>query len=163
MPNIVTVQESLQVFTKPFQSLVISSITDQGEPYASYAPFVKVDDDYYFLISKIAKHYDNMLNHPQIAIFFLEDEAATQNIFFRKRLSYHVKTMFTQDPDVKAAFITKFGDFVKQLFAMDFFMVKCEINHGLFVIGPGQAYEVDAQQQIIKQMTGKAGKGHSQP
>ncbi len=151
------VQEKLNVFTEGFQSLVISSQTDKDEPYASYAPFVKVDDAYFFLISKIAKHYKNMLHHPIISIMFLEDESTASNIFFRKRLSYLAHTYFIEDDIVKQAFIDKFGGVVKRLFDMDFIMVKCEIMRGKFVVGAGKAYEVDQHQHIIHEMTGSHG------
>ncbi len=155
------IQETLHSFTESFQSLMISSLTEHGEPYASYAPFVKVKDAYYIIISKIAKHYKNMLNHPKITILFLEDEAQAEHIFFRKRLSYLVQTMFSENELIKQAFINKFGDFVSRLFKMDFVVVKCEVIKGQFIIGAGKAYEINQHQEIIRQMTGNQGKGHS--
>ena len=160
MPDLNKVQEKLNTFTDDFQSLVISSITDEHEPFASYAPFVKHNNHYYFIISKIAKHYLNMLQHPIISIFFLEDEQKAVNVFFRRRLSYLVKTTFDTEAEVKDAFSQKFGEFVNRLFLMDFVMVKCEIISGHFVIGAGQAYDIDAHEKVANQMTGNSGKGH---
>lgn len=161
MVDIEKEQATLDTFTDVFQSLMIASLTNKGEAYASYAPFVKVDDTYYFIISKIAKHYQNILNHPQITIFFLEDESSASNVFFRKRLAYDVKAQFDESEDIKHAFITKFGEFVKRLFMMDFMIVKTDIIKGHMVVGPGQAFEINQHQQINHQMTGRGGKGHS--
>ncbi len=160
MSQLDAIQASLNTFTKTFQSLVISSITKDGKPYASYAPFVHVDGTYYILISKIAKHYQNILNHPQISILFIEDESKAEHIFFRKRLSYVINTQFEEKEVIKEAFIHRFGDFVKRLFLMDFVMIKCHIVNGHYIIGPGQAYMIDQHQQVLTTMKGANGKGH---
>lgn len=160
MSNFEKENQLLQAFTETFQSLMIASKTSEGQPYASYAPCVKFKNTYYFIISKVAKHYENLMVNPHLQIMFLEDESKAKHIFFRKRLSYDVNTSLTEDEDVKKAFITFFGDFAKQLFTMDFVMVKCHIQKGRFVFGPGKAFVVDDQQIIVSQITGNHGKGH---
>lgn len=153
------IQEELDVFPQGFKSLMISSKTKDGEPFSSYAPFVKVDDTFYFIISKMASHYQNIINYPVISILFLEDEAASKHIFFRKRLSYLVETSITNKKEVKDAMFEKFGEFVHMLFKMDFVIVSCKIKKGSFVIGAGKAYVIDEHQKVLKQMTGN-NKGH---
>jgi putative heme iron utilization protein len=159
MAEFLKVQDSLNSFTDTFKSLVIASKTKNDEPFSSYAPFVKYEGKYYFIMSKIAKHYENISEHDLISILFLEDESMASNVFFRKRLSYLTKTSFTNSEYVKNAFLTKFGEFVNMLFKMDFVIVECSLIKGSFVIGAGKAYEIDENQKIIKQMGGN-GKGH---
>ena len=160
MPDIKTVQEKLNTFGDQFQSVMISSLTKENEPFASYTPYVKVENSYYVIMSKIAQHYENVMHHPLMTIMFLEDESSAHNIFFRKRLTYVVETSITEDANIKTAFINRFGGFVERLFQMDFVMVKCVIKQGHFIIGPGQAYHVDENQHVILQMTGSEGSGH---
>jgi len=153
------IQEELDVFPQGFKSLMIASKTKNDEPFSSYAPFVKVDDTFYFIISKMAAHYQNIINYPTISILLLEDETASKHIFFRKRLSYLVETSITDKNEIKDAMFEKFGEFVHMLFKMDFVMVSCKIKQGSFVIGAGKAYKIDEHQKIVRQMTGN-GQGH---
>lgn len=154
------IQEKLDAFTAPFQSVVLSTLTSDQQPFASYVPFVRYDHHYYLILSKAAKHYLNMLSHPDISIMFIEDEKDAANVFFRKRLSYLVHTTFDVDAETKDAFVHKFGEFVNRLFLMDFVMARCDIISGHFIIGPGQAYQINDQEQIVSQMTGNNQSGH---
>ncbi len=154
------IQDQLNTFTNDFLSVVIATQTNEDKPYNSYAPFVNYDNHYYFIISKIAKHYDNLVNHKQASIMFIEDESKTPNIFFRKRLSYAVSVELDISGDLlKKAFVDRFGDMANMLFKMDFLIVKCNIENGRFVIGPGQAYDIDSNMKVIEQV--KSLKGHS--
>lgn len=108
----------------------------------------------------IAKHYENLKADPNASIMFIEDERETSNIFFRKRLSYAVSTILdVKDDLVKSEFVKRFGDMASMLFKMDFLIVKCVIDSGRFVIGPGQAYDINHNKQIISQVTSP--KGHA--
>jgi putative heme iron utilization protein len=153
------VQDALNAFPQSFKSLMIASKTKNDEPFSSYAPFVSVNNKYYFIISRMAAHYQNIKNNPVISILLLEDESQASHIFFRKRLSYLVNTTFTEEKEIKDAMLEKFGEFVNRLFQMDFVVVSCEILKGSFVIGAGQAYVIDKNQKVINQMTGNS-KGH---
>jgi len=43
--------KNLDEFLKDFKSLTISTIDEKGNPFSSYAPFVKTDSKYYVYIS----------------------------------------------------------------------------------------------------------------
>lgn len=159
-PKIDYIQNELNKFPEKFSSIVISTLTTDNLPYTSYAPFVIYNNDYYFIISKIAKHYENLVAHPAANIMLIEDEFKATNIFFRKRLSYAITTTLDiQEEAVKNQFIRQYGDMVNMLFKMDFLVVKSNIKEGLIVLGAGQAYEIDKQQQIISQVTNPKGHG----
>ena len=155
------VQHVLDEFPSTFQSLIIGTTTEYQQPFTSYAPFVKVDNDYYFIISKVAKHYLNLKLNPIASILLIEDESSAKNIFFRKRLSYLVNTeLDVVTSDIQQAFIDKFGEFASMLFTMDFIVVKCEILEGHIIVGAGQAYQINHLQKITTQMKGNSGNGH---
>jgi len=155
------IQEKLNQFPENFKSAVLATMTKDQELYTSYAPFVNVEGNYYFIISKIAKHYENLSNHPKISFILIEDEKAASNIFFRKRLSYQAETdIDIHDEQVKDAFIAMHGEMAEMLFNMDFTLVKTTIKQGQFIIGPGMAYEVDEKQNIIQQIKTNKGHGH---
>src|SRR5690554_4338498 len=115
------IQLELDQFTDQFKSLMIASLTKDLMPYTSYAPFIKYEQSYYFIISKIAKHYENLMHHSKASIMFIEDESNASHIFFRKRLSYLIDTSIIEsNRNVKQTFIDVFGHFINQLFSMDF-------------------------------------------
>lgn len=144
----------LKDFKKGFHSLILSTLDDDKEPYTSYAPFIYLNGFYYFIISKMAKHYKNITKHPNMSVMMIEDEAMTDNIFFRKRLSYQgISTPDINDSDVLSAFVDKHGIIVKTLMDMDFSIVRFKITNGIFNIGPGKAYIIDENEQINTHMT----------
>lgn len=70
------------------KTIMISSLTEAGEPFISYAPFAKVGEKLYIYLSKTAEHYNNIVKHPKISIMFIKDEAAAKTVFARARLSF---------------------------------------------------------------------------
>ncbi|QMS84608.1 pyridoxamine 5'-phosphate oxidase family protein [Candidatus Xianfuyuplasma coldseepsis] len=154
------IQLLLEQFPSLFQSVTIASIKDQKTPYSSYAPFVMANSTIYILISTIAQHYKNIVDNPTINIMMIEDEKSTKNIFFRRRLSYLTSCQKVDDKHIADLFIDKFGEMAELLFSMDFVMMECTIINGNFIVGPGQAYHIDQENQVHKQMTGTGGHGH---
>ena len=74
-------------FIEPFQSVVMSTVGSDGEPFASYAPFLYDDCRYYVFISDIATHAKNINARPSVALLFIEEESAAANIFARRRIA----------------------------------------------------------------------------
>jgi len=151
--------QTLEHFSDGFQSVTIASLTHEKTPYISYAPFVKYENEYYIIISQMAKHYHNLKENEDASIIFLEDESKAQSIFFRKRLSYEVNVIFEDvNPEVIEAFKRRHGHMIDQLLTLDFVIVKMKIKKGLLVLGAGRAYVVDEHEQIVDQ-AGR-GQGH---
>lgn len=143
----------LKDFKKEFQSLILATLDEHNMPYTSYAPFVYVNGFYYVIISRMAKHYNNILKHPYISIMMIEDEAKTDNIFFRKRLTYQgISTLDIDDCEVIRAFTGKHGIIVETLMNMDFNIIKFTIKDGMFNIGAGKAYAIDEHEAIKTHM-----------
>ncbi|HOI84932.1 MAG TPA: pyridoxamine 5'-phosphate oxidase family protein [Acholeplasmataceae bacterium] len=153
------IQNILDHFTEGFKSVSIASLTQEGTPYISYAPFVKYENNYYIIISKMAKHYHNLRENPDASIMLIEDEHQASSIFFRKRLSYEVVARFEEStPKVIEAFKERHGHMIDQLLTLDFFIVNLKVKKGLLVLGPGKAFMVDDCEHIIDQ-AGR-GQGH---
>ena len=66
---------------------MMASITPSGEPHASTAPYVRMYDDFYILISTVAQHGRNLLTSEQVSLLFAEDESKTLQPFARKRVT----------------------------------------------------------------------------
>jgi putative heme iron utilization protein len=78
---------SLQSHIEQHQSVTIGSLSKNGYPFSSYAPFVYIDDKVYIFIASIATHSKNLTSNPKSSLFFIEDEGKCDNIFARKRVT----------------------------------------------------------------------------
>lgn len=145
------------------KTIMISSLTQEGEPFISYAPFVKVEDKVYIYLSKAAEHYFNLLKNPNVAIMMIEDEAKAKTVFARARLSFKATaTMMKEVPEnIWEAFEEAQGkQMVQMLRKMDFDMFELQLHQGRLVKGFGQAYDVELKdgEWVQKQLT--EGFGH---
>lgn len=67
---------------------MLGSVSKNGSAHCSYAPFVRPEDDgFYIFISALAEHTDNLLRTGEASIMIIEDESETDEIFARRRLS----------------------------------------------------------------------------
>lgn len=101
------------------------------------------------------------MNHPTFSFNLLQDESMAANIFFRQRLTYQAVAHFPQITDeLKAAFVTRFGEMATMLFGLDFVIVQADLIEGSMVLGAGQAYQITADQQVQEQIRSPHGHGH---
>ena len=139
----------LSTFITGFKSVTLSTIDEKGEPFCSYAPFVFHEKKYYVFISDIARHSRNLKKHPKAALFFIEDESKSENIFARKRAvlqcsSRVLKRESGHFSDVMAVFKNRFDpDMLDMLLRMkDFNLYELAPSGGEAVMGFGQAYDI---------------------
>ncbi|MEM7251256.1 MAG: pyridoxamine 5'-phosphate oxidase family protein [Pseudomonadota bacterium] len=136
-------------FLAEFRSAVLSTVDENGEPEASYAPFVRLDDNaFYVYISDLSKHTRNLRETPKASVFLVEDESTAAQIFARKRLTFScTATMIEREtPDwtrVLNQFDEKFGEVMEVLRPMqDFRLYRLAPQGGIFVKGFAQAYRI---------------------
>lgn len=152
MDKLAQAQAQYQDFVAPFQSLVLSTITADGLPHASYAPFV-VDEDktFYLFVSGLSEHTQNLRSRPHASILFIEDESQTQNLFARRRLTYDCAVSWLEretDSWIAIAdrFQDQFGEIIGILRSLgDFEIVSLQPRSGRFVIGFGAAYQIQGE------------------
>ena len=81
--------QAYQTFTAQFGSVVLGTVGSDGEPQASYAPCViDAERNIYVFVSGLSAHTQNLTSIGKASALFIEDEAKTQQMFARKRLSY---------------------------------------------------------------------------
>lgn len=139
-----------QQFTQEFQSIVISTVNDEGIPNGSYTPFVMDEQrNIYIYVSGLSPHTQNInLNH-KVSVLFIEDEAQTPQIFARRRLNYDcTATLIEREThkwlNIVEEFETRFGEIIEMLRGLaDFRVFKLTPHSGRFVIGFGQAYHIN--------------------
>lgn len=162
MIDIPKVQATLNTMLLQFRSVILSTLEKENRPLASYAPFISIGNDFIILISKTAPHFQNLVERKYASIMLLNEEKDTPNIFFRPRLTFSVEAQLMPKTDnLVELFKARHGEFVSTLVEMDFSFIKLVPYSGLIVLGPGQAFMVNANQQVIGQQglgTGHRGK-----
>ena len=146
------------------KTIMISSLNEGGEPFISYAPFVKVEDKVYIYLSRAAEHYFNLLKNPNVSIMMIEDEAVAKTVFARARVSF--KATATMMKEVPENIWETFGEvqgkeMVQMLRKMDFDMFELQLHKGRLVKGFGKAYDVELRNGEWVQTQVTEGFGHS--
>jgi putative heme iron utilization protein len=130
------------------KTLNLSSLDEDGHPYASYAPFALGEESIYVLLSDIAVHGRNLKNNPKAAVLVVEDESEAATIFARIRVNYQVKADHVEldSEDYKAgikALSEKHGDRIHNLAGLtDFNLFRLTPLGGRYVKDFGRAYAI---------------------
>ncbi|MBW4613567.1 MAG: pyridoxamine 5'-phosphate oxidase family protein [Desmonostoc vinosum HA7617-LM4] len=162
MSQIENAQSEYEKFTEGFESVIISTISAQGIPNASYAPFVMDDaKNIYIYVSGLSTHTKNIHANPHVNVLFIEDEAKSKQIFARHRLNFDcTATLIERETDVWVRIVEQFQDRFGQIIEMlrgleDFRIFQLTPSQGRFVVGFGSAYYIsgDRLNQLV-QITG---------
>lgn len=143
------IQASAIQFRAQFKTVLMATISDQNEADASYAPFIlDKQSRTCIFVSALAKHTQNLINKPQAALLWIEDEQDTTNIFARKRLTLDCSAaIIARDTAEWETLLTQFeqshGETIALLKTLqDFQLFRFQAHKGLFVRGFGEAYSV---------------------
>lgn len=157
----------VESFLETFQTLVMASLTPEGEPHASTAPYVRIDNDFYILISTVAQHGRNLLVNPNVSLLFVEDESQCVQPFARKRVTIEaIVSEIMRKDELFTRAIERFkahfdSELVTSLTQMgDFHLFKLSPKSGSVVMGFGKAYRLDNNLEVITQIMGQHQKGH---
>tara|TARA_Y100001935_G_scaffold213733_1_gene184612 strand:+ start:453 stop:968 length:516 start_codon:yes stop_codon:yes gene_type:complete len=144
---ILEAKEKKNEMISSMSSIILSTISKQGEPNSSYAPsVVDCDGNFYIYISSLSKHTSNLEVNSKLSLMIIEDESKAENIFGRKRFTMDADShIIERDSSEWRSAIDmmeqKFGDTVKFLKDMtDFHMFKIIPFSGLLVHGFARAF-----------------------
>lgn len=161
-----TTQE-VELFLETFQTLMMASLTQEGEPHASTAPYVRIGSDFYIFISTVAQHGKNLLVNPKVSLLFAEDESQCVQSFARKRVTIEafVSEVGRNEEHFLYA-VERFkahfdSELVSTLSNMgDFHLFKLSPQSGNVVMGFGKAYRLDNNLEVTGQIMGQHQRGH---
>lgn len=154
--------DEINEFLHKRKSLQLASMTVEGTPYASYAPFAIGDECLYVLISDIAVHAINLAKNPKASVLIIEDENEAEKLFARIRVNYHVEAE-QQEVDSEGwktgvnALIERHGEIVENLSQLsDFHLFKLNPKGGRYVKNFGRAFalaEGTLSSEVLNHMT----------
>ena len=137
-------------FLAAFRSLLMATVSADGIPDASYAPFVRIDDNaFYVNLSELSTHTGNLLSTPRVSVMFLQAENDSKQLFARKRLSFDADVeLVPRDSarwcQVMDLFAGKFGDIMDLIRPLqDFKLFRLQPRSGVYVRGFAQAYPME--------------------
>ena len=137
-------------FLAAFRSLLMATVSADGIPDASYAPFVRIDDNaFYVNLSELSTHTGNLLSTPRVSVMFLQAEDDSKQLFARKRLSFDADVeLVPRDTarwcQVMDLFADKFGDIMDLIRPLrDFKLFRFQLRSGVYVRGFAQAYPME--------------------
>jgi putative heme iron utilization protein len=140
------VHEARSILTN-YKTLLMSTVSAEGVPDASYTPFVRMEDDcFYVYVSGLSRHTTNLETTGLVSVLFIEDERDAKQLFARRRLSFDCRVEFiprdsAKWKDVMANFSSKFGDVIELIRPLGDFKLFCIApEFGVYVRGFGQAY-----------------------
>ncbi len=157
----------VNTFLETFQTLVMASLTPEGFPYASTAPYVRLENRFYLLISTVAQHGRNLLSNSNVSLLFAEDESQCVQPFARKRVTIEaIASELSRDNETYSVVIERFcahfdPELVTSLTQMgDFHLFCLTPQSGSVVMGFGKAYRLNENIEVQTQIMGQHQKGH---
>ncbi|MEM8611731.1 MAG: pyridoxamine 5'-phosphate oxidase family protein [Cyanobacteria bacterium P01_H01_bin.105] len=138
-----------QEFPEKFRSIILSTVSAEGIPQASYAPFlIDGDKTIYIYVSGLSAHTANLKHTSRASVLLIEDEAETKEIFARRRLTYEcTASPLPRDTAQWHTLIDRFEQNFGQVIGLmkglpDFQLFQLRPQAGQFVVGVGAAYRV---------------------
>jgi len=142
--------DSYQQLIQSQQTLLLSTVTEQGQPESSYAPYVRDENGvFYIFVSELAAHTKNMLQNGYASILFIKPEKETKNLFARERAVFDCLINEVQQQDecyYKQMLIMqeKFGETVGLLRSLpDFHLIALKPVSGKYIAGFGKAFSIN--------------------
>jgi putative heme iron utilization protein len=163
MSQIEKAQAEYETFPQTVESIIIGTVSTEGIPNASYAPFVMDEaKNIYIYVSGLSTHTQNLHGNPHVSVLFIEDESQCEQIFARRRLSFDcTATLMERETEVwnqiVAQFQARFGELIEVFRGLADFRIFCLTpTAGRFVIGFGTAYKIRGEQlDKLVHLTGK--------
>lgn len=155
----------LASYLEPFKSAVLGTLSENGYPFSSYAPFYYDGTTVYVFISDIATHAKNMQRDPRASVLFIEDESQSLQIFARKRISLQcdverISRETNKFEPIMQAFIARQGETLSMLMGMgDFNLYALTPIYGEATFGFGEAYHVGGK-EMNELVTRRGDTGH---
>ena len=151
MPDSTPAEQDFLVLREQSGAALLATMSAKGEPCASYAPLVWVDNCCFLFLSDLADHTVNLRANPGLGLLLLQSEQATANAFARQRISLRgsAEIISRENPlfsTVLPEFHRRFGEVVSMIEPLgDFHLFRIRLQSGQFVRGFGQAYRLSGE------------------
>lgn len=160
-------QKELDIFLNNIKTVILSTVDSQGEPFASYSPYVQDEEgNFYVFVSTAVQHSHNMYNTKKAHLLFIEDESKTEHIYARRRLYFKAHAEKFEENDerfekIAQLFEQRHGEQASLVRVMpDSRFYKLTPFDGNLVSGFGAAFKLDETNKKIEKLQTMNGKAH---
>ena len=143
------ITQTLKQLHSQCQTLHLATVGPNGQPDASYAPYVQLDDKYYIFVSQLAAHTQNLLAQRQASIMLIQPEQEAKSLFARMRYTcacevVNIARTASLFNEVIDSMQERFGSIIELLTSLgDFYLLQLQPTNAHLVIGFGKAIELD--------------------
>jgi putative heme iron utilization protein len=145
-PQMPEVRQACLALAARFQTLHLGTVTKDGQPEASYAPYVTDQGFYYVYLSQLARHTGNLRDTGKASVMFIQPESEATHVFARERLTLTCEAQehprgTPRFEQVIRLFDERFGKFMQVIRPMqDFGLFELRPVKGSYVAGFARAY-----------------------
>jgi putative heme iron utilization protein len=159
LPDPEKLRHQARAMRDAFRSVLLSSLSPQGRPEISYAPFVLDDEEAICIyVSELATHTRNLRVNPVASLMFIQDEGEVHNLFARERLVLHCnaeEVMGDAVPRLLERMEQELGKTVALLRSLpDFHLFRFSVETGSYIRGLGQAWPVLGNDLTMGELNG---------
>jgi len=150
----------IHYLTASMSTLNLATLNDEGEPEASYAPFLYTEPFFFVFVSQLSSHTTNLINRPIFSLMVIEDESGAANLHARQRLILrcHAEQLHKNHehaPQILNRMEQKLGNTMKMIRQLpDFYLFRLRVVNGRFVKGFGAAFGVDSRLRVTNLLKG---------
>lgn len=153
----ITPEEVLHTLKNGVQTILLSTVGDDGSPHSGATPFVfgraQCDEEHhvFIFVSQLALHTRDLLSNGKASVMLIADEADSSQIFARTRVSYQCQAEKIAPEDAcYEALLDRFqrerGKMIGLLRTLpDFVLFRLIPQRGQFVMGFGRAYQLSGE------------------
>ena len=160
--NLTEKSQQLESLVTSQQTLLLSTSSVNGVPDLSYAPYIRdINGYFYIFVSELATHTANLQHNPRASIMFIRSESDSKNLFARERaifdcICWEVERNNLLYSNQLHTLQEKFGEVVSLLRNLnDFHLFALSPENGRYVLGFGQAYIINIQDNSLSPVNRK--------
>lgn len=149
-------QQEAIAFRRECDAIMLSTISPEGIPDASYAPcFLDGEGRCHVLISQLAQHTKNLLSQPIASLMWIDDRESSPNAFARRRLvllcrAEHIERDSKEWSRILKQMEDRLGSTIKLLASLpDFMLFRFDAAEGNYLRGFAQAYPVAGNDLVM--------------
>mgnify|MGYP001392300487 CR=1 FL=1 len=165
--DLTAVREACRAFPARFQTLQLATVSADGQPEASYAPYVADQGRSWAYLNDLARHSANLLATGRASVLFIEGEEQAKHLFARERLTLACQAAACEraTPRFEAVmdlFDARFGKFMQVIRPLrDFRLFELLPLSGSYVAGFARAYTLAGDD--LSQLHHRQEQGHTAP
>lgn len=145
-----------RAFINSHSTLILSTLSKDGNPEISYAPFIRDDNGaFYIFISELAHHTGNLMAKPECSLFIGQPEQEQKNPFACERVVFNCRAseIMRDDPSFEIHLDQMqaiFGNTLKLLRGLgDFHLFELAPLSGQYTKGFASAFTINPDGSLI--------------